>query len=251
MLMANPVLNSKFGEKATADAALQTLDVPTTAVADDRMTIGGVMRSTGILFVLLLAGAVYGWANYTQIGGLILISALALFGLLIFTFLRPQWAKVTGPLYALAEGVLVGAISRSYETFYDGIVFQAILATFAVFTAMLFLYAYRVVKVTQRMRSTIIIATAGIALFYLASIVLSLFNVDIPFVWDGGLLSILFSAAIIVIAAFNLLLDFDMIENGIRHGAPQWMDWFAAIGLMVTLVWLYLEILRLLSYLRD
>jgi uncharacterized YccA/Bax inhibitor family protein len=146
---------------------------------------------------------------------------------------------------------LVGAISRAYETVYEGIVLHAILATFAVFTAMLFLYAYRVIKVTQRMRSTIVLATVGIAMFYLLSIVLNLFGVNIPYVWDGGALSILLSAGIIVVASLNLLLDFDLIENGIRHGAPRFMDWFAAFGLMVTLVWLYLEILRLLSYFRD
>jgi uncharacterized YccA/Bax inhibitor family protein len=116
---------------------------------------------------------------------------------------------------------------------------------------MLFLYANRIIRVTQRMRSTIILATVGVALFYLVSIVLSLFGVDMPFVWDGGPISILISAVIVGIAAFNLLIDFDVIEHGIREGAPGWMSWFAAFGLMVTVVWLYLEILRLLALTRD
>ena len=251
--MANPILKSKFGEDASADAAPQSAETPiTTRPAADRMTIGGTLRATGVLFVLLIGAAVFGWMNYESIGrSIILWSALGLFGLLIITMIRPQLVMITGPLYAVAEGVLVGAISRAYETFYEGIVLQAILATFAVFTAMLFLYAYRVIRVTQRMRSTIILATVGIALFYLISIVLNLFGVNIPFVWEGGIFSILISAGIIVVASLNLLLDFDMIENGIRDGADKLMNWFAAFGLMVTLVWLYLEILRLLSYLRD
>ena len=112
---------------------------------------------------------------------------------------------------------------------------------------MLFLYATRIIKVTQRLRSTIILATAGIFFFYMISIVLSLIGASIPFVWDGGAFSILISALIVGVAAFNLLLDFDLIERGIREGAPAWMSWFAAFGLMVTVVWLYLEILRLMA----
>ncbi|REK40332.1 MAG: hypothetical protein DWQ20_02105, partial [Actinobacteria bacterium] len=168
-------------------------------------------------------------------------------GVLIATGIRPQWARVTGPVFALAEGVLVGAISSIYETFYDGIVVQAILATLAVFVAMLFLYANRIIRVTQRLRSTVVLATAGIALFYLISIGLSFFNVQIPYVWESGPIGIGISLLIVGVASFNLLLDFDLIENGIKQGAPGWMDWFAGFGLMVTVVWLYLELLRLIA----
>ena len=246
--MANPVLTRQWGERTGARGADTIAQPSIISAPGDRMTMGDVLRATGVLFLLLLAGAVFGWANAETISGILLISLLALFVLLIVTMVRPQWVRVTGPLYAVAEGVLVGAISNAYATLYDGIVVQAILATLAVFVTMLFLYANRIIKVTQRLRSTVMLATAGIAVFYLASIALSLFGVNIPYVWEGGLFSIAISVLIVGVAAFNLLLDFDMIENGIKQGAPGWMSWFAAFGLMVTVVWLYLELLRLISY---
>jgi uncharacterized YccA/Bax inhibitor family protein len=246
--MANPVLTNQFG----------TAKEPTSGNAPivdtgDTMTMSSVLRQTGLLFLLLVGAAVVGWTQVETgtLGAIFWGSLIASIVLLIVTMVKPQWVKVTAPLYALAEGVLIGAISRIYEDFYDGIVVQAILATFAVFLAMLFLYANRIIKVTQRLRSTIMLATAGIFLFYLISIVLSLFGVNIPFVWDGGPFSIFLSVVIVGIAAFNLLLDFDTIERGINNRAPGWMSWFAAFGLMVTVVWLYLEILRLLSLTRD
>jgi uncharacterized YccA/Bax inhibitor family protein len=245
--MANPVLTRTFAPAEGQGAPPSIIDT------GDRMTMSSVVKQTGLFFLILLAGAVYGWTQFSpnEFGAGFLWLMLGLFGLLIVTMVRPQWVRVTGPLFAAAEGVLVGAISGIYSEFYDGIVFQAILATFAVFAVMLFLYANRIIKVTARLRSTIIVATAGIALFYVASIVLSLFGVDIPYVWNGGPFSILISVFIVGVAAFNLLLDFDIIEQGVRQGAPGWMSWFAAFGLMVTVVWLYLELLRLLALTRD
>jgi uncharacterized YccA/Bax inhibitor family protein len=242
--MANPVLTKQFGGKTPA-APSPIVDT------GDRMTMSSVLRQTGFLFLLLLGGAVFGWANAEAIGPILLISLLGVFGLLIVTMIKPRWVKVTGPLYAIAEGVLVGAISKIYSDIYDGIVVQAVMATLAVFVAMLFLYANRIIKVTARLRSTVILATFGVVLFYLISIGLSLFGVGIPYIWDGGPFSIFLSVLIVGIAAFNLLLDFDLIERGIRERAPGWMSWFAAFGLMVTIVWLYLEILRLISLTRD
>jgi uncharacterized YccA/Bax inhibitor family protein len=185
------------------------------------------------------------------LGGILVISLLVVLGVMITTIIRPQWARVTGPIYAIAEGALVGAISRIYSEVWDGIVVQAVLATFAVFVAMLFLYATRVIKVTQRLRSVVFLATGGIALFYVLSLVLSLFGVNIPFVWEGGPIGIVISLIIVGVAAFNLLLDFDLIERGINEGAPAWMSWYAAFGLMVTVVWLYLELLRLLALIQG
>jgi uncharacterized YccA/Bax inhibitor family protein len=246
--MANPVLTKQFG----------TAKEPTSGTAPivdtgDTMTMSSVLRQTGFLFLLLLGAAVFGWqqADIGTLGPIFWGALIATLVLVVATVVRPQWSRFTAPLYAITEGVLVGAISRIYSDFYDGIVVQAVLATFAVFLAMLFLYANRVIKVTQRLRSTIILATGGVFLFYLVSIGLSFFGVDMPFIWDGGPLSILLSVVIVGIAAFNLLLDFDTIERGINNRAPCWMSWFAAFGLMVTLVWLYLEILRLLALTRD
>jgi len=246
--MSNPVLTRQFGKPAAGHGAgLETAPSPIVTSPGDRMTMGDTMRATGTLFTLLLAGAVFGWINAEAVSGILLISVLALFALLIVTMIKPQWVRVTGPLFAVAEGVMVGAISKLYSSPYDGIVVQAILATLAVFVAMLFLYATRIIKVTQRLRSTVILATAGIAIFYIASIVLSLFGVGIPSVFDAGPLGIGISLLIVGVAAFNLLLDFDIIERGINEGAPGWMSWFAAFGLMVTVVWLYLELLRLIA----
>ncbi|REK39949.1 MAG: hypothetical protein DWQ20_02575, partial [Actinobacteria bacterium] len=198
--MANPVLTRQFGETDQ-----RTAQAPSIITAPgDRMTMGGTLRATGSLFVLLLAGAVFGWINAEAISGILLISILVLFGVLIATVIRPQWARVTGPVFALAEGVLVGAISSIYETFYDGIVVQAILATLAVFVAMLFLYANRITRVTQRLRSTVVLATAGIALFYLISIGLSFFNVQIPYVWESGPIGIGISLLIVGVGSLNL-----------------------------------------------
>jgi uncharacterized YccA/Bax inhibitor family protein len=246
--MSNPVLTRQFGKPAAGHGAgLETAPSPIVTSPGDRMTMGDTMRATGTLFTLLLAGAVFGWINAEAVSGILLISMLALFALLIVTMIKPQWVRVTGPLFAVAEGVMVGAISSLYSALYDGIVVQAILATLAVFVAMLFLYATRIIKVTQRLRSTVILATAGIAIFYVASIILSLFGVGIPSVFDAGPLGIGISLLIVGVAAFNLLLDFDIIERGINEGAPGWMSWFAAFGLMVTVVWLYLELLRLIA----
>ncbi len=245
--MANPVLSRAFDSKDTQTAQPPVIDT------GDTMTMGSVVRQTGFLFLLLLGGAVFGWtqSSVESFGLIFWGPLLAALVILIVTVVRPQWARFTAPLYAVVEGVLVGAISKIYSQLWDGIVLQAVMATLAVFVAMLFLYANRIIKVTERLRSTIVVATAGVFLFYLVSIVLSLFGVGIPFIWDGGPLSIGLSLLIVGIAAFNLLLDFDLIERGVNERAPGWMSWFAAFGLMVTVVWLYLEILRLLALTRD
>ncbi len=249
--MSNPVLTRQFAENGALDTGLQAGAPEMVTDPGDRMSIGGVLQVTGIFFMLLLAGAVYGWINAESIRGILLLGIIVAVGVLIVTLIRPQLVKFTGPIYAVVEGVLVGAISAIYAGMWQGIVVQAVLATFAVFLTMLFLYASRIIKVTQRLRSTIVLATVGVFAFYLLSIVLAVFGVSIPLVWDGGWFSILLSAVIVGIAAFNLLLDFDLIERGITEGAPAWMNWFAAFGLMVTLIWLYLEILRLLALTRD
>lgn len=245
--MPNPVLTRSFNPEGAQTAQPEIID------AGDRMTMASVVRQTGLLFLILVAAAVFGWtqAELATLGPIFWGTLLAALALMIVTIVRPQWVKVTGPLFAVAEGVLVGAISKVYSDFYDGIVLQAIMATFAVFVAMLFLYANRIIKVTERVRSMVMLATVGVFVFYLASIVLNLFGVDIPYVWDGGPVSIVLSLVIVGIASFNLLLDFDTIERGVNAGAPGWMSWFAAFGLMVTVVWLYLEILRLIALTRD
>lgn len=239
--MANPVLAREF-------------DKPEAKFADEVMTAAGVSRRTFILFGLLLAAAVVGWTQ-VEVGsppGWMLPAIVIALAVLLVGVFRPQWSPIVGPIYAVVEGAVVGAVSRVYQDAYgEGIVTNALLATGVVVLVMAVLYATRTIRVTERLRSTVIGATAAVFLFYVASLLLSFFDVAMPLVWDGGPLSILFSLGVIVLAAFNLLLDFDLIERGIAARAPGYMNWYAAFGLMVTVVWLYLEILRLLGNLRD
>ena len=213
------------------------------------MTMGSVIFSTIVLLALVVAGATWGWQNAVAVQRWYWLWIIVLIVLVIVTVARPALARFTGIIYALGQGAFIGSISRVYEEFFDGIVFQAILATIAVFLAMLFLYAFRIIKVTEKLRSVIIVATVGIAFFYLFSFLLSLFNVNVPLIWGTGTSAIVFSVIVIVIAALNLLFDFDVIERGVAAGAPKAFSWFAAFGLMVTIIWLYIEILRMLAIL--
>jgi uncharacterized YccA/Bax inhibitor family protein len=246
--MANPVLTKQFGEPAVSDAALQTAPPPpATTTTERRMTIGSVTAATFFLLLLVVAGAVYGWANAVAVQRWYWLFLIVLLVLVFATVARPRLAPITGIIYSLGQGALVGSISKIYETFYEGIVFLALTATVAVFLGALALYAFRIIKVTERTRSVIIIATVGIGLFYLATWILSIFNVPVPLVTGVGTGALVFSIVVVIVAALNLLLDFSVIENGIRSGAPKSFSWFAAFGLMVTIIWLYIEILRLLA----
>jgi uncharacterized YccA/Bax inhibitor family protein len=211
------------------------------------MTIGSVAAATFFLLLLVVAGAVYGWANAVAVQRWYWLFLIVLLVLVFATVARPVLAPFTGIVYSLGQGALVGSISKIYESFYEGIVFLALTATVTVFLGALALYALRIIKVTQRTRSVIIIATVGIGLFYLATWILSIFNVNVPLVTGVGTGALVFSIVVVIVAALNLLLDFSVIENGIRSGAPRSFSWFAAFGLMVTIIWLYIEILRLLA----
>lgn len=234
----------------------------------DTMRIGGSIIATAILLAIAAVTFVFGWGLVEpeygpvmpdgtrsvdpNIPGWLILLTLAAFGVAIFNAFKPRFAVVTGPLYAAMMGVFVGAWSHAYEAMWEGIVVQAVAATVSVFVAMLGLYATRVIRVTERLRGAIVAAVAGIAVMYLASIALRfLFGVEVPFIYGSGPFSILISIVICGVAAFSLLLDFDFIERGAQMGAPRYMEWYAAFGLMAGLLWLYLEILRLLAKLRE
>lgn len=209
------------------------------------MTVSGAINKSLFLGLLLLGTTAFSYMMPNQIfmwvgliGGLICALASAF---------RPQWSPYLAPAYALLEGLLVGTVSYLYASLYQGIVFQASSLTIALFFLMLFLYKSGIIKVTQTFRSILIGATAAIALVYLVSLVLSFFSVQVPFIHGNGLFSIGFSVLVVGIAAFNLMLDFDFFEKGERAGLPSYMEWYAAMGLWVTLIWLYLELLRLIS----
>jgi uncharacterized YccA/Bax inhibitor family protein len=218
------------------------------------MTVQGTVNKTALLLVLALATASAAWVLGTAggpgVGGWAIGASLVGLGVAIATIVRPQWSPVTAPIYALVQGVVLGLVSMWLEASFEGIAIQAVALTFGVMGAMLALYRTGVIKVTQRFRAGVLAATLGIAVVYLVALGLSLFGVRVPFLWDGSPLGILISLAIVVVAALNLLLDFDLIERGARSGAPAYMEWYAAFGLLVTLVWLYLELLRLLAQLR-
>ncbi|HRE02342.1 MAG TPA: Bax inhibitor-1/YccA family protein [Ilumatobacteraceae bacterium] len=222
------------------------------------MTVQGATTATGVLFVVLLAAAALGWSMVKVSNGEIVsfpawtIGAILVgLGLVILMRFKPQWAKYIGFGYAVAQGLVVGAISHAYEVYQDGIVIQAIGATVGVFAVMLFLYRTNVIKVTDRMRRIVMGATLGVAVFYGISLLINLFGGNVGFLTSTSLVSVGFSFLVAGLAAFNLALDFDFIEKGSKQGLPKQMEWVAAVGLLVTVVWLYLEILRLLSKLRD
>ena len=223
------------------------------------MTLNGTVNKTGLLLLLAVITAAFAWNQaLTDTGELASGARLYLWGGLIggfvlamVTIFKKQWAPVSAPLYALAEGLFLGTISALYEARFQGIVFQAVLLTFGTLFALLFAYRSGLIKATENFKLGVVAATGGIALVYLATIVLGLFNIQIPYIHQSGLIGIGFSLFVVVIAALNLVLDFDFIESGVEAGAPKYMEWYGAFGLMVTLVWLYIEFLRLLSKLQS
>jgi uncharacterized YccA/Bax inhibitor family protein len=232
------------------------------------MTVNGTISATAVLFVLLLASATVGWIQtggpeVTEVGGQIIyeynipvlawVGVILGFGLAILLAFRPHLAKFVAPIYAIAQGFFLGAISRMYETFYDGIVVQAAGATIAVFGVMLVLYRTRIIKVTERFRTIVITATLGLMVFYGVCFLISLFagSDSISFLASPSLLGIAFSVLVAGLAALNLALDFDFIERGSKMGLDKNFEWYGAFGLLVTIVWLYLEMLRLLAKLRE
>jgi uncharacterized YccA/Bax inhibitor family protein len=240
----------------TSNPALRedVFTAPRTAGAG-AMTVQGTVNKTAWLLLLALATASASWVLGTAggpgVAGWAVGACLAGLVVAIATIVRPQWSPVTAPIYALVEGVVLGLVSMWFEARYQGIAIQAVALTFGVLGAMLALYKTGVIKVTQRFRAGVLAATLAVAVVYLVALGLSLFGVRVPLLSDASPLGILISLAIVAVAALNLVLDFDLIDRGARSGAPAYMEWYAAFGLLVTLVWLYLELLRLLAKLRE
>ena len=240
---------------------------PTRPGDGDTMRLSGTMSAAAILLGLLMVAAWFGWqaVTVTHLGTSpsgqtlvdisappwLFVSVIVGFGIAILTIFKPKLARITAPLYAVAEGVFLGAISAVFNAYWAGIVVQAVMLTFGVFIMMLILFATGTVKVTQRLRTGIIAATGAVCLVYLVSIIASLFGTSVPLVHSNSGWGILFSLLVVGIASMNLLLDFDFIQQAVAMKAPRYMEWFGAFGLMITLVWLYLELLRLLAKLRS
>ena len=218
--------------------------------SEEAMTASGAYQKTWILLGLCVMSATFTWSK----GGIAFAGIGSIAGLILalVTIFKKEWSMVTAPLYAIAEGLALGGISFLYQMQYPGIVLNSILLTFAVMGVMLYMYANRIIKVTEKLRSGIIAATFAVCFVYLVGFIMSFFGMSIPYIHGSGLIGIGFSLVVVGIAAFNLLLDFDFIENAAATGnSPKYMEWFAGFGLMVTLIWLYLEILRLLSKLQN
>lgn len=237
---SNPVLNeSRFADQELLQEHAGQPAMTARGAVSKTITLGGLMLLTA--FVGYMAPI-----NLFLIGG-----AIAGFVIVLIATFKTQWSPVLAPVYALVEGLFVGSITAYYAAAYNGIVFHAVSLTIAMLFIMLFLYQSRIIVVTQKLRAGVMMATATVMVVYLITFGLSFFGIQVPYIHEGGVMGIGISLLIIGIAAMNLLLDFDMFEKGEAHGAPKYMEWFAAMGLLVTLIWLYIEFLRLLSKLRD
>lgn len=239
---SNPTLTEKSFNKSMAIPGSGT------------MSVKGTLNRFGFLFLMVMATAFYVW-NEASVGnsvqGYIMGGAIGGFVLALVLIFKQQWAQYLAPAYALLEGLVIGGISSVYNNAFasiaPGIVMQAVALTFGTAIAMYALYSFGIIRATERFKSILFAAMGGIMVFYLITFVLSLFDVDIPMLHQGSLMSIGISLVIVAIASLSLILDFDRIEQGSAMGAPKYMEWFCAFGLLVTLVWLYVEILRLLG----
>lgn len=223
------------------------------------MTVMGTVHRTAFLLFLTLLTAAWswsltmpqqpGWGGGPQVSAMPFIWGGAIAGLVLalITTFKKKWSPFTAPLYALAEGVALGSLSAIFELQYPGIVVQAVMITIGTLLALLLAYRTGLIQVTPNFRKGVVAATGGIMLVYLLSVVLGLFGVPIPMIHESGPVGILFSLFVVVVAALNLVLDFDFIEQGAQAGAPKYMEWFGGFALLVTLIWLYIEVLRLLA----
>ena len=248
----------RSGNPALSESTFLDLGSGTVVRRDaDAMSLNGTVNKTAFLLVLVLATSMFTWSKAYAGAGAGLMpwvwgGAIGGLVLALVTVFKKQWAPVTAPLYAAVEGLFIGAISAVFEQRFPGIVIQAVGLTFGTMAALLVAYRSGLIKATENFKLGVVAATGGIALLYLVNIGMRLFGFEgMGFIHDSGWMGIGFSAVVVVVAALNLVLDFDFIEQGVEQGAPKYMEWYAAFGLLVTLVWLYLEILRLLAKLQS
>jgi len=234
------------------------------ATYGESMTISGAVNKTGILVLCCVATAAWTWSRFfnalstgspeeamASVTPLLVVGGIGGFILAMVTIFKKEWSPITAPLYALLEGLLLGGISAMLEMRFHGIAIQAVALTFGTLIAMLVAYRTGLIRVTDKLRLGIVAATGGIAVFYFLQFILGFFGVHFTTINGSSPIGIGFSLVVVVVAALNLVLDFDLIENGARMGAPKYMEWYGAFALMVTLIWLYFEILRLLSKFRS
>ena len=221
--------------------------------AANRMSLNGTVNKTGILLVCAIATAAWTWhmfletRDFSDVAPLMIGGMLGGFVFAMITVFKKEWAPVTAPIYALLEGLVLGGLSSLLEVRYPGIAIEAVSLTFGTLFVLLLAYRSGLIKVTQKFRLGVVAATGGIFFFYLAQMLLGFVGIQFASINGSGLMGIGFSLIVVAVAALNLVLDFDFIEQGVQMGAPKYMEWYGAFGIMVTLVWLYIEILRLLA----
>ena len=237
MKTANPALNKNIFDQVRG------------IESSTKMTIQGTVNKTYIALGILLLSATFTWMNPSP--GLMIMGAIGGFIVAIVTAFKKEWAATTTPIYAALQGLFLGGISVMFERQYPGIAIQAVYLTFGTLCALLIAYTSGAIKVTENFKLGIVAATGGLFFFYLINFVLNIFGMGLTSIYGNGIIGIGFSAIVVVIAALNLVLDFDFIENGAAQGAPKYMEWYGAFGLLVTLIWLYIEILRLLAKLQS
>jgi uncharacterized YccA/Bax inhibitor family protein len=249
----NPFLNNKSFSSTTASRK-DEVHQATIIDYNQEMTLSGTINKSLFLFLLLTASAsIIWWLTFNGMNPIIPAIGGAILGLILVMIaaFKPQYSPVLAPGYALFEGLFIGGVSAIFEVKYPGIVMQAVAATFVTFMVCLGLYKYKIVKVTEQFKSVVVAATLAIATYYLVSWLFSMFTSFVPVHYGSSFMSIGISVFVIVIAALNLFLDFDRIEKGVQEKMPKFMEWYGAMGLMITLVWLYIEFLRLLSKLNS
>ena len=246
MRTANPALNSKT-----------FTDIAHLSVPSESMTIQGTVNKTFLLLILVLVPASWVWNMFFNSGNAQTIMPWLWVGIIggflvaLITVFKKQWSPITAPLYSALEGLALGGVSAFFEAQFPGIVIQAVALTFGTLLCLLMAYKSGIIRATENFKLGVVAATGGIALIYIVTMILGFFGISMPYIHESGIIGIGFSVFVVIIAALNLVLDFDFIENGVQSGVPKFMEWYAAFGLMVTLIWLYLEILRLLSKLRS
>ena len=246
MRTANPALNDKTFQ-----------GFPATIARPDAMSLEGTVNKTAFLLLCVVVPAAWTWnLFYTSrdaatVMPWLLGGAIGGFVLALVTVFKKTWAPVTAPLYSLMQGLFLGGLSATFEVQFPGIVIQAVGLTFGTLVCLLLAYKTRVIKPTENFKLGVAAATGGIMLLYFVTLVVGFFGVHIPRIYESGAIGIGFSLFVVGVAALNLVLDFDFIEKGAQQGAPKYMEWYGAFGLMVTLIWLYLEMLRLLAKLRS
>jgi uncharacterized YccA/Bax inhibitor family protein len=251
MKTSNPALTGKTFQNLPGSGYGGMMD------ATARMTRNGTVHKTGVLLVCAMATAAWVWHLFVQSGDMadvapyLMLGAIGGFIVALVTTFKKEWSPVTAPMYALLEGLVLGGLSALFNARYPGVAVQAVALTFGTLLVLLMAYSSGLIKVTQKFRLGVIAATGGIMVFYLLEMLLGFFHVNFLAINGGSTLGIIFSLFVCGVAALNLVLDFDFIEQGVAYGAPRYMEWYGAFGIMVTLVWLYLEILRLLAKMRS